>query len=138
MGTALKFVKVTDINVIPRYLFEQVKPREFDIDRLYQWAPVLFKNPLNLLGAFIDKEESVKGVMWSSYNPINNKLMVHVLSVDRGYQNKGILREVLGILKKLQRSTQAEAVIGLTSRPRAMERQMGCGRSNFVLMEKMK
>lgn len=136
MSTALKFVKVKDISHIPRYLFEQVKPREFDVDRLYQFAPILFSNPLNLFGAFIDKSESVKGTMWTSYNPITNAITVHLLSVDREYFGKGIMREIDGILNKLKKKMGAGTVIGYTTRPRAIERSIGFKRSKITVMEK--
>ena len=104
MGTNLKFVKVNSIDCIPKYLFEQAKPLDFDIDRLYSWAPVLLNNPMNIIGGFLDKEENIKGVMIVSYNPIPNKLHVHCLSIDKEYYNKGIMKEVKGILNKLKKN----------------------------------
>lgn len=136
MGTNLKFVKATDINMIPRYLFEQVKPAEYDIDRLYEWAPTLLNNPMNLLGVFIDKEEAIKGVMWSSYNPISNKIQVHILSMDRAYQGGPICKEVAGILEKLKKKIGASGIVATTTRPKAIERKFGFSRSQSVIMEK--
>lgn len=136
MGTNLKFVKIHSLDQVPRYLFDQIRDRDFDIDRLYKWAPVFLKNPVNLFGAFIDKSESVKGIMWTSFNPITNKLMVHILSIDREYQGKGILKEVDGILKKLMKNVDAEAVTGSTIRPMGFERTMGFKKSKTVIMEK--
>ena len=134
-GTCLKFVKVKEINQIPRYLFEQVKPREFDIDKLYEWAPILLNNPMNLFGAFIDKEELVKGVMWSSFNPISNTITVHVISVDKAYHGKGILNEADGILNKFKKKLGADKIIAITNRPSAGKR-VGWTQSKSVIMEK--
>ena len=135
-GTCLKFVKVKDISQIPRYLFDQVKPRELDIDRLYEWAPVLFNNPINLLGAFIDKEEVVKGVMWCSYNPISNKIQVQVLSVDKHYYGMGILKEADGIVNKFKKKLGADKITFATTRPRSFERVLGYQKSHSTIMEK--
>jgi len=135
MGTCLKFVKV-NINQIPRYLFEQVKPREFDVDKLYEWAPILLNNPMNLFGAFIDKEENVRGVMWSTFNPISSRIQVHILSVDREYYGKGILNEADGILNKFKKKLGAEKIVFQTTRPRVFERFLGCKKSKSVNMEK--
>lgn len=135
MGTNLKFVRVRDINQIPRYLFEQVKPQEFNINALYEWAPVLFDNPLNLFGAFVDSDEIVQGVMWGSYNPISNALTVHVLSIDKKYFGRGILKEADGIVRKWQKKLNADRIMISTTRPRAFE-SIGYRRSNLTLMEK--
>lgn len=136
MGSNLKFVKIISLDQIPRYLFEQVRDRDFDVDRLYKWAPVLFKNPANLFGALLDHNEDIKGVLWTSFNPITNKLTVHMLSIDRKYFGKGILNEVNGILNKLKKNVGAESVIGMTSRPNAIERKMGFKRSKIIIMER--
>jgi hypothetical protein len=135
MGTALKFVKVKDILQIPRYLFEQVKPQEYNIDKLYEWGPVILKNPVNLVGAFIDKEEIVKGVMWSSFDPISNKILVHLLSVDKVYFKRGILQEAEGILNKFKKKLGANKISFMTSRPKAFEKIIGA-RKVKVIMEK--
>ena len=135
MGTNLKFVKVLDINAVPKYLFEQVKPKDFDVDALYEWAPILLDNPLNLVGAFINAENAVKGVLWGSYNPVNNTIVVHVLSIDKEYYGRGILNEADGITKKWKRKMGAKRVSIITTRPRAMER-IGYKKSAAVMMEK--
>ena len=66
---------------------------------------------MNLFGAFIDKEELVKGVMWSSFNPISNTITVHVISVDKAYHGKGILNEADGILNKFKKKLGADKII---------------------------
>lgn len=134
MGTALKFVRVRTIDQIPRHLFEQVKPREFDIDRLYEFAPVLLKNPLNLMGAFVTKEGEIKGVMWATFNVIANSIMVNVLSIAKEYFGRGIVREANGILRKQQKVLGATRVVFTTTRPRAFER-FGYRKSKRVVME---
>lgn len=134
MGTALKFVKVKEMSQIPRYLFEQVKPGEYNIDKLYEWGPVIIRNPMNLIGAFIDKEESVKGVMWSSFDPISNKIHVHLLSLDKSYYKQGVLNEAEGILNKFKKKLGAAKVSFIAGRTKAFEK-MGY-RKTMVLMEK--
>ena len=135
MGTALKFVKLKSINQIPRYLLEQVKPREFDIDAVYLWGPTLIQNPLNLFGAFVDKNQTVKGTMWVSYSPMSNEVRVHVLSIDKEYFGRGILREAHGIVQKLRRQLGAAKISLVTTRPRSFEK-FGFVRAKTIVMEK--
>jgi hypothetical protein len=134
-GTCLKFVRVSDINLIPRHLFEKVKPMDFDVDELYKWAPVLLSNPLNILGAFLDKGEQVRGTMMCSYNPINKTISVYMLSVENQYYGRGILREADGIVHKMKKQMGAKKISIVTSRPRALEK-IGYNRSCVTMMEK--
>lgn len=136
MGTNLKWVGVKDINQIPRYLFEQVKPMEYDVDRLYEWAPVLLKNPMNIIGGFLDKSGTIKGVMWVSFNPITNKIQVHIVSIDKSYFGKGIMKEVNGLLNKFKKKLGADKIVGITSRPRAIQKLMGFQRSDVIVVER--
>ncbi len=135
MGTQLKYVKVKDLSIIPRHLFEQVKPREFDPDQLYAWGPIILQNPLNLFGAFIDKEMTIRGILWSSFNPLDQKLHVHILSVDKEYFGRGILKEAEGILKKNKKKLNAKGIRFSTSRPKAFEKYFGY-KKTVVIMEK--
>ena len=135
MGTCLKFVRVNDINLIPRYLFEQVKPLDFDIDELYKWAPVLMNNPMNVIGAFVDKFETVKGVMLCSYNPINRTITVNMLSVDPEYFGMGIVKEADGIVNKFKKKLGAQRIVIVTTRPMAIARA-GYKVASTVMMEK--
>jgi hypothetical protein len=134
-GTALKFVKLKTVSQIPRYLLEQVKPLEFDIDRFYDWAPLLIDNPLNLMGGFIDQDQEIKGIMWVSYNPMTNKLTVQVLSIDKKYYGMGIMNEIKGILNKLRKNVNAEKIDSLTTRGKALAKLMGAKESKFKIME---
>jgi hypothetical protein len=134
-GTALKFEKARSMNQIPRYLFEQVKPITFDIDRLYAFGDLIIKNPTNIMGVLIDKQNNVKGVLWVSYNIVTDRLTVQVLSIDKEYYGKGIMNEIKGILKKLKNNIGASVVDGLTSRPKAIEKLMGFKKSKIIIME---
>lgn len=135
MGTNLKYVKLTTLEAVPRHLFEQVKPMEFDVDALYKWGPIIIANPLNLFGAFLDKEQVIKGIMWSSFNPISNKIHCHILSVDKEYFGRGILREANGILNKNKKKLGAKRITFTTTRPKAFEKILGFQKT-VVTMEK--
>lgn len=121
-GTSLKFIKIKDINIIPRYLFEQIKPKELNIDRLYEWAPVFINTPFHIMGGLIDKEGEVKGVLWVSFNPVINCLTVHCLSIDKEYYGKGIMPEIRGILMKLKKNVGADSIQALTTRSNAIKK----------------
>ena len=109
-GTGLKYIPIQNFHLIPRYLFEQIEPLSFDIDRVYQMSDALCQNPFNILGVFADKENIVKGFMWAAYSVLDNKIGVHVLSIDAEFQGRGIVSESLGIMRKIQESLNAKGI----------------------------
>ena len=99
----LKFVRLTQpeqFNLIPPYLFEQIKSADFKIDRLYQFGPILLASSLTFFYALADKKTSlVKGLLWAEINPFCESIHVHIFSVDKEYQNDG--DAMGGAIKKL-------------------------------------
>ena len=71
---------------IPKYLFEQVKDRSFDIDRLFRFSDKLLANPTQLFYVLIDDEKKIMGIFWASANIICNRIDVNILSIDKEYQ----------------------------------------------------
>lgn len=121
-GTGLKYVPA-GVNLIPRYLIEQIKGIDFDIDKFYQLAPVIEKNPFNFIGLFIDKGNKVQGFMWSTYNPLSDHLFVNMLSVEKEYQRLGIIKECIGICKKILKGIGSCGNISAkTTRPKAFSK----------------
>jgi hypothetical protein len=132
-GTGLKYESINDVRLIPRYLLEQIKPKTFDPDRFYTLGPAITKNPLLSLGVFT-KDDFVKGFMWAAINPLTEQLLVHVLSIDKEYQSKGVLGEVRGILKRIVKQRNLKGATFGTRAPRAFEK-FGYKRTNMHLME---
>lgn len=122
MGTNLKFIPINDLNLIPRYLVDQIKDKDFTTEHFYKMAPIITSNPLGVLGVFSDKESRVKGFMWATISPLSEDLNCHLLSVDKEYQQSTILKEAAGILKKIQNINKCGKIIFTTTRPKAFEK----------------
>lgn len=134
MGTNLKFIPINDLNLIPRYLVDQIRDKECTTERFYEMAAVITSNPLGILGVFCDRDSEVKGFMWASINPISANLHCHLLSIDKEYQRLTIIKETTGILKKIQKLNKCKKIVFQTSRPKAMEKA-GFKRSRHCMME---
>ena len=140
----LKFVRLTQPNqfgLIPRYLFEQVKGFDFNIDRLYQFGPILLASPLTFLYILADKKQLEKGsaipkgILWAEVNPFNEDINAHTFSIDRKYQGNGAIAGVIEKLKEIIRTEKLVGkIIGFTIHPKVFERA-GMKKSKKIIME---
>lgn len=124
-GTGLKYVPVEDFSLIPRYLLDQISPRMWDdTDRFYSVLcsvpPIFWK--MNLVGVFADHDHVIKGFMWFTADAVSKKLECKMISVDREYQNRGVLKEAADIAKKLMKEVKANGIIISTTAPKVFER----------------
>ena len=103
---------------IPRYLFEQVKDRSFDIDRLYRLSETLLSNPTILFYVLIDDENQIKGVFWANANILSNCIDVIVFSIDKEYQFGEAMKETLKFIATFQKDATVRV---LESRTKALE-----------------
>jgi len=132
----LKFKRIFSFQIIPRYLFAQVKENnDWDLDFLYDYADDLAKDPLTLIYVLADKDYQIKGVLWAAINPLVKTISGYLLSVDKEYQDRGS-----PILYAIEFLTEIKEKIGFkkiewpTTRPRAFER-LGFKRSGITNME---
>lgn len=135
-GTELRWVPIHggQIEMIPRHLLEQIKPRTWEVDRFYRLAGLLKASPFNVMGVFIDKAGIVQGFMWGSINPLDERFYVHILTVDSAYQGKGIIGEARGISNKIMKESNTKSMAFQTIYPEKFE-SWGFKRSQSVLME---
>ena len=137
-GSGLKYVAINDFSIIPRPLVEQIKPKLPDVDRFYNVLRMLSAGQtfwaVNYLGVFADHEHIIKGFMWLSLNPITGVLHANMLSVDKAYQNRGILGEAKNIAQKLMKEIHAEKLTIGTRAPKVFERN-GWKRAAVTSME---
>ena len=137
-GTGLRYTPVNDFALVPKPLIEQIKPAVPDVDRLYNVLKSASNSAsfwsINFIGVFADHEHIIKGFMWFTLNPITRVLHCHMLSVDREYQNKGVLAEAKNIGKKLMREVGASKLTAATRSPKVFER-IGFTRSALTVME---
>lgn len=140
----LKFVRLTQpeqFSLVPKYLFEQVKGSEFDVDRLYQFGPIFLASPFTFFYILAEREQlekgcaPVKGILWAEINPFNGDIYAHTFSVDEKYQNNGAMA---GGIEKLREIRNIEKLTGkivaTTTRPKAFEKA-GLKKSKRIVME---
>jgi len=133
----LTFRVIDDFNLVPRYLFEQVPKRNYDIDNIYRWGPAFMANPFNILFGLYDSDEKMQGVLWCTIDPVVENLCVNIFSVNKKYQDlRGYaIKKTVKFLKQLIKQTGLkDIIIWTTTRPRAFERA-GCKRFDRTLME---
>lgn len=132
-GTNLTFIPINDPLLIPEYLVEQMKDREFEVEKFYQVMPLMMKNPFLIFGAFANRNDEVKGFLLGAVSPLDKWLYVNMLSIDKEYQGKGIIKESLGILKKVVKAHELNGIHMSSTRPMAFEKE-GFIRSKSIKM----
>jgi len=135
-GTELKWIPIQgdQISMVPRHLLDQVEPHNWDVDRFYRLAGLLKASPFNVMGVFADKTGQVQGFLWGSINPLDERFHVHILSVDKAYQGRGIIGEARGIINKIMKESGMKSMVFCTVMPEKFER-WGFKRSASVFME---
>jgi N-acetylglutamate synthase-like GNAT family acetyltransferase len=140
----LEWIRIFDPVHIPKHLIEQIRDRDWSVDRFYQYqASINFQkdgssitlNPLNLLFVLVDKEKKVQGFMWSAIEVLSNCLVINSFSIDKAYWNQG---QAVATLEKKAREIATGAKLSkiywLTNYPKHSEKH-GFKRSKSVLME---
>lgn len=130
----LKFIRVFDMNLIPRKLMQQVKNQDLNVDLLYSAGEQITGNPFSLLYAIADKESRIVGALWATVAPLENTIWVQILSVDKDYQNKSIIPGAMDFVKRVRDELSVKLVKCVTTRPRALEKY-GMKRSRNIIME---
>lgn len=133
---SLKLIRIYDFRLIPRYLFDQVKPHnEIIVDELYgDWGATIAKSPLSLLYAMADNEYKTRGVLWATVDPITKAISVPVLSLDKAYQDRQSIKHAMTFLVGIRDKLGFRKIIFSTTRPKAYAR-FGCNKSKQTLME---
>lgn len=129
------------LNYVPRYLFEQIKNRNWNVDKIYEYGSLFITNPLNRFWVLTDIGHTIKGILWITIDPIVEIIAVNVLSIDKEFQrlngslrnsSSGIIEKVAEFLHKFQDELKIEAkkkngkelnlkreILWTTTRPRA-------------------
>lgn len=120
-GTQLTFKPISDPALIPPYLVEQMKGREFEVEQFYKVVPLMMRSPFVIFGAFVNMEKEIKGFLLGDVNPLDMWLHIAMLSIDKQYYRKGIIPETLGILKHVVKNNELKGIVMVTTRPKAFE-----------------
>lgn len=130
----LKFIRVFSFDLIPQYLFDQIKGRQWSVSKFLENAPLFAGDPANLIFVLADKEHIIQGFFWGTVNVFTRNLDGHILSVNRKYWNRGITKITLDFLRNLRSALKLHKITFRTTRPRAFARY-GAKPSKAVVME---
>jgi hypothetical protein len=140
----LRWVRLFTPIHIPKYLIEQVRDRDYDIDEFYRYqetaclrqtseGPTL--NPFSHLYALVDPDHVVKGFLWFVVDPLTKDLAVQTFSIDKEYWIKGkAVSKLSSHIKDIRRKGKLNKIYWVTNYPKHSERH-GFKRSKGVLME---
>jgi len=140
----LEWIRIFDPTHIPRYLVDQIKEKEFDTARFYQYQQLvcteksgdsLLINPCNLLYVIVDEKRSVVGFLWCVVDVLTGILCINNFSMDRRYWKKGkavdfLKSHVLNILKE----SKLKKIYWCTKHTKYCEKY-GFKQSKNILME---
>ena len=124
-------------------MIEQIRDREWSVDRFYKYGPMIVANPLNVIWALVDAANVTKGILFVTIDMVGEVICVNMFSVDREYQsiNGGAIAKAIEFLHKFQDELKENRGINLkrkilwpTTRPRACERE-GLKRTKGIMME---
>lgn len=145
----LKFVRLTraeNARLIPKYLIDQVKDKDFTTDAFFRIAHELVVNPHNIIGVFVTGENVTKGFMWAVINVLTEQLYLVTISIDKEYQNqqgdtiKFIVDELKKLLKNpvikllLKNMELKDTILLSTNYPKIYEK-CGWSKSKRAIME---
>ena len=140
----LRWVRVFTPIHIPKYLVEQIKHRDYEVDDFYKYqeascirmtenGPSL--NPYNHLYILADEENLTKGFLWFTVNPLSKDLCINNYSIDKMYWNRGkAISKVATFIKDIKEKAKLKKICWITNYPKH-SLKYGFKHSKSVLME---
>jgi len=83
----LKFIKATDVDLIPRRLIEHIEGRRYTVDEFYR-VKRLYISSLSI-DLIVNEENAIIGFLEYSLDELNKEIYINTLSIDREYQCDG-------------------------------------------------
>ena len=140
----LSWLRVFDPVHIPKEYVEQIKDRQFDVDKFYKYQKracleesdgKVYLNSLNLLYVLVDEKHIVKGFCWMVVDPLSDALVINSFSMDQEYWGNGkAVRLLEEKAKEIQEGAKLKRVYWITRCPKHSEKY-GFKRSKHTLME---
>lgn len=141
---SLRFIRIIDPSHIPRHLVEQVRDRDFSVEKFYDYQRLVCveqvngawnANPLNLLFVIVDPDNKVQGFMWAVVDPLYNALCINTFSMEPKYWHGGRAAKLLARKgHEIMEGAKLSKCYLITNFPKHSERY-GFKRSKSVLME---
>lgn len=142
----LQFIRLTDdkpawvkpslINLVPRYLFDQIDILDKDgIDLIYHSS--FLCDPLNWFVVMHDEQRKPQGFFWAIICPVEKRIVLYAVSINRNYQKfkTELNKRVIDYLYNLPvNDVYKKTIICEVSKSKALE-AYGWVRSKRTLME---
>jgi len=140
----LRWIRSTSPELIPRYLVEQIKHRDFTVDDFMKYQKNLtfvstpdgvMLNPFSHLYYLANSENMVKGILWFCVDPLTKDVIIQTYSVDKEYSKTGgAVEKLTSLIKDIVIKGNLKKIYWITNHPRHSQRH-GFKKSKSVLME---
>jgi hypothetical protein len=140
----LRWVRLLSPSIIPKYLVEQLKHREFSVENFYKYNEQncsfpskdgIKVNPLNHIYGLLDENNVVVGFLWFVVDEFCGHIFIHNFSIDNKYWHLGKAVEIAADhVKDIMKTAKIKKAYWLTRYPKHSERY-GFKRSKDILME---
>ena len=140
----LRWVRSTTPSLLPKYLVEQVKHRDYEVDDFLKYQENMcyvntregrVLNPFSHLYFLANEENMIKGFLWVCVDPLTKDLIIQTYSVDKEYTKSGGAVDKLCIhIKAIAKGGGLNKIYWITNSPRHSQRH-GFKKSKAVLME---
>jgi hypothetical protein len=139
----LRWVRVFSPQVIPKYLVDNIKHKDFTTDEFFEYQEIICLrqtdegptlNPFSHLYALADSGNIVKGILWFTIDPLSKNLFIQTYSVDKEYWDGGSIKKLSDHIKIIRDSAGLRNVFWITDYPKHSKRH-GFKMSKSVLME---
>ena len=140
----LKWVRVFSPIHIPKYLVEQIKHKEFEVEEFYKFQEIncliqdedkVKLNPFNHLYVLADDQNFVKGFVWLVIDSLTKDIILNTFSIDKKYWGSGkAVQKASQLVKDLLKKFKLNKVYWVTNYPKHSERY-GFRRARGILME---
>lgn len=132
----LHFTRITSMfqfNEIPKYLFEQMKHKTFDLERMYAAMFNIIRSTKTWFYQ-ITSDDKIVGALWATVEPVANVVMINFLTVDPEYQGRAIGKAVKVLLKEARETGVKEEIVWANIRHKALTR-LGWESTGRVVMK---
>lgn len=140
----LRWIRSTSPELIPKYLVEQVRHRDFSVDDFikYQMSMSFINtregrilNPFSHLYYLANEENQIKGILWFCIDPLTKDVIIQTYSVDKEYSKSGgAVEKLCKLIKDIVIKGNLKKIYWITNNPRHSQRH-GFKKSKSVLME---
>lgn len=141
----LKWIRIFTPIHIPKYLIEQIKHRDWEVDEYVRYHelnclendaegnPTL--NPFSHLYVLVNADNITKGFLWFTVEALTKDIHIQNYSIDKEYWGKGKAVEKLSdLIKFIKKKANLNKVYWITNYPKHSEKY-GFKQSKSVLME---